>query len=54
MLYPAGLGEDLGKLLLRAACNTARAVEHNSAGAGSALIQGQDVLHGSILCENLP
>ena len=43
VFHPAGLGIDLGKLLLRAAHHLLPPVEQDGTGAGSALIQGKDI-----------
>ena len=44
MLYPTRLGEVLGELFLSDAADLTIVVEHDSAGAGCALIKGKNVL----------
>ena len=44
VLDPAGLGEDLRQFLLRRGHGLARAIEHDRARAGRALVDGEDVL----------
>src|SRR5439155_18246366 len=45
VFHPAGLGENLAKLLLRRRNDAAAVVEHHGARAGGALVESQDVLH---------
>ena len=44
VLDPARLGEDLRQFLLRRRHRPARGIEHDGAGAGGALVDGEDVL----------
>jgi hypothetical protein len=46
MLDPAGLWENLRKLLLRDGDDLAAVVKEDAAGAGGALIEREDVFHG--------
>jgi hypothetical protein len=43
MLYPAGLGEILGKFLLSHAADIARFIKEDAAVTGGAGIQGHDI-----------
>jgi hypothetical protein len=44
VLHPSGTGEDLRELLLCDGYDAARAVEHDGAGGGGALVEGKDVV----------
>jgi hypothetical protein len=46
VFHPAGLGENLAKLLLRRCHGLASPVEHNGARAGRALVQCKNIFHG--------
>ena len=46
VLDPAGLREDLRQFLLRAGNRTTRGIEHDGAGAGGALVDGEDMSGG--------
>ena len=52
MLYPTGLGIDLGKFVLGDADNTSVAVKQNGARRGRALIEGENVLLFHTLLHN--
>ena len=50
MLHPTRLGIKLGQFLLRHGHDAAVGVEHDAAGAGSALVKGEQVGHGCAFC----
>ena len=45
MLHPARLREDLPELLLRDGDDRALSIKDDGAGAGGALVEGEDVFH---------
>ena len=48
MLDPARLGVDLRQLLLRQRDDVASRIEHDAAGTGGALVEGEQVGHGRV------